>query len=240
MRQVVLDTETTGLEVEQGHRILEIGCVEIVDRRITHKHFHQYVNPERDIDDGALEVHGITRAFLADKPVFSDIWQGLFDFIGESEIIIHNAAFDVAFIDYEMSMIPSSPGRITDYCTIVDSLEIARQKHPDQKNNLDALCKRYGVDNSQRDLHGALLDAEILADVYLMLTGGQVSLSLGSGSESDNSRVSGKETRLDSNRPPLRIIRASAEEIEKHEAKLDEIDKASGGSVWRNIVRSEP
>ncbi|HJL60650.1 MAG TPA: DNA polymerase III subunit epsilon [Pseudomonadales bacterium] len=240
MRQVVLDTETTGLEVEQGHRILEIGCVEIVDRRITHKHFHQYVNPERDIDDGALEVHGITRAFLADKPVFSDIWQGLFDFIGESEIIIHNAAFDVAFIDYEMSMIPSSPGRITDYCTIVDSLEIARQKHPGQKNNLDALCKRYGVDNSQRDLHGALLDAEILADVYLMLTGGQVSLSLGSGSESDNSRVSGKETRLDSNRPPLRIIRASAEEIEKHEAKLDEIDKASGGSVWRNIVRSEP
>jgi DNA polymerase-3 subunit epsilon len=228
------------LEVEQGHRILEIGCVEIVDRRITHKHFHQYVNPERDIDDGALEVHGITRAFLADKPVFSDIWQGLFDFIGESEIIIHNAAFDVAFIDYEMSMIPSSPGRITDYCTIVDSLEIARQKHPGQKNNLDALCKRYGVDNSQRDLHGALLDAEILADVYLMLTGGQVSLSLGSGSESDNSRVSGKETRLDSNRPPLRIIRASAEEIEKHEAKLDEIDKASGGSVWRNIVRSEP
>ncbi len=240
MRQVVLDTETTGLEVEQGHRILEIGCVEIVDRRITHKHFHQYVNPERDIDDGALEVHGITRAFLADKPVFSDIWQGLFDFIGESEIIIHNAAFDVAFIDYEMSMIPSSPGRITDYCTIVDSLEIARQKHPGQKNNLDALCKRYGVDNSQRDLHGALLDAEILADVYLMLTGGQVSLSLGSGSESDNSRVSGKETRLDSHRPPLRIIRASAEEIEKHEAKLDEIDKASGGSVWRNIVRSEP
>ena len=240
MRQVVLDTETTGLEVEQGHRILEIGCVEIVDRRITHNHFHQYVNPERDIDDGALEVHGITRAFLADKPVFSDIWQGLFDFIGESEIIIHNAAFDVAFIDYEMSMIPSSPGRITDYCTIVDSLEIARQKHPGQKNNLDALCKRYGVDNSQRDLHGALLDAEILADVYLMLTGGQVSLSLGSGSESDNSRVSGKETRLDSNRPPLRIIRASAEEIEKHEAKLDEIDKASGGSVWRNIVRSEP
>tara|TARA_B100000959_G_scaffold136399_1_gene143342 strand:- start:2800 stop:3522 length:723 start_codon:yes stop_codon:yes gene_type:complete len=240
LRQVVLDTETTGLEVEQGHRILEIGCVEIVDRRITHKHFHQYVNPERDIDDGALEVHGITRAFLADKPVFSDIWQGLFDFIGESEIIIHNAAFDVAFIDYEMSMIPSSPGRITDYCTIVDSLEIARQKHPGQKNNLDALCKRYGVDNSQRDLHGALLDAEILADVYLMLTGGQVSLSLGSGSESDNSRVSGKETRLDSNRPPLRIIRASAEEIEKHEAKLDEIDKASGGSVWRNIVRSEP
>ena len=240
MRQVVLDTETTGLEVEQGHRILEIGCVEIVDRRITHKHFHQYVNPERDIDDGALEVHGISLAFLADKPVFSDICQGLFDFLGFSEIIIHNAAFDVAFIDYEMSMIPSSPGRITDYCTIVDSLEIARQKHPGQKNNLDALCKRYGVDNSQRDLHGALLDAEILADVYLMLTGGQVSLSLGSGSESDNSRVSGKETRLDSNRPPLRIIRASAEEIEKHEAKLDEIDKASGGSVWRNIVRSEP
>ena len=232
MRQVVLDTETTGLEVEQGHRILEVGCVEIIDRKLTRRHFHQYINPERDIDDGALEVHGISRDFLNDKPVFKDVWEGFCEFVKGAELIIHNAAFDVAFIDHEMKLVSTSLGKITDYCGIIDSLEIARQKHPGQKNNLDALCKRYMVDNSQREMHGALLDAEILADVYLMLTGGQVSLSLGTDSENQASQ---QIHRLDSNRPRLKVIKASVEEAARHEEKLNEIDKISGRSVWRAL-----
>jgi DNA polymerase-3 subunit epsilon len=234
MRQVVLDTETTGLEVGQGHRILEIGCVELVDRKLTNRHFHHYINPQRDIDDGALEVHGITLAFLEDKPLFSDISEALLDFIKGAELVIHNAAFDLSFLNNELALIDQGFGVISDYCTVVDSLEIARRRHPGQKNNLDALCKRYNVDNSQRDLHGALLDAEILADVYLFLTGGQTSLGLShvdSQAESNN---------LSESRPICRegisfkVVRATPEELEAHQKKLDVIEKQSDGDcVWR-------
>ena len=150
MRQVVLDTETTGLEVQAGHRVLEIGCVEMIGRRITRRHFHHYINPQRDIDDGALEVHGITQAFLKDKPVFADIWPGFLEFVDGAELIMHNAAFDVAFINQEMKLLSSGLGVLTDYCTVVDSLELARNKHPGQKNSLDALCKRYSKLKSMR------------------------------------------------------------------------------------------
>lgn len=232
MRQVVLDTETTGLEIEEGHRILEIGCVEIVGRKLTRRHYHQYINPERDIDDGALEVHGITSQFLADKPVFADVWESFLEFVDGSELIIHNAAFDIAFLNSEMQQLSPALGALTDYCTVVDSLELARHKHPGQKNNLDALCKRYSVDNSQRDLHGALLDAEILADVYLLMTGGQVALGLGVEPEERGTKVQAVE--LDKDRSPLRVIRASAEEVSRHESRLDRLDQTSEqGAVWR-------
>jgi DNA polymerase III subunit epsilon len=236
VRQVVLDTETTGLEVEQGHRILEIGCVEIVGRRITRKHFHHYVNPQRGIDEGALEVHGISTEFLADKPVFADIFDSFLDFVKGAELIIHNAAFDIAFIDNEMQLMSPTPGRLSDYCSFIDSLELARHKHPGQKNSLDALCKRYSVDNSQRDLHGALLDAEILADVYLLLTGGQVTLGLG-----DEGRVNqvASEKRLRKDRPSLRVIRADANELRRHDEKLDKLEQASdSGCLWKRLDRN--
>jgi len=232
MRQVVLDTETTGLEIEEGHRVIEIGCVEIVGRKLTRRHYHQYINPDRDIDDGALEVHGITRQFLADKPRFEEVWQAFLEFVDSSELIIHNAGFDIAFLNQEMKLLNPSLGVLTDYCTVVDSLDLARNKHPGQKNNLDALCKRYNVDNSQRELHGALLDAEILADVYLLLTGGQVTLGL--GEESETSSAIGPAMKLDENSPGLKVIRATPEEMAAHEAKLDELDKSSeAGSLWR-------
>ena len=236
MRQVVLDTETTGLEIEEGHRILEVGCVEIVSRKLTRRHYHQYINPERDIDDGALEVHGITREFLKDKPAFGGIWESFLEFVDGSELIIHNAAFDIAFINHEMKMLSSGLGVLTDYCTVVDSLELARNKHPGQKNSLDALCKRYSVDNSQRELHGALLDAEILADVYLLLTGGQVTLSLGDDLETATLRPA--KVRLKTDRPSLRVIKPSPEELEAHNLKLDHLDEVcEEGSAWRKIEK---
>jgi DNA polymerase-3 subunit epsilon len=233
MRQVVLDTETTGLEVAQGHRILEIGCVEIIGRKITRRHFHQYVNPQRDIDDGALEVHGITQRFLKDKPLFADVWESFFEFVKGSELIIHNAAFDIAFINSEMQMLSPELGSLTDYCSVIDSLELARNKHPGQKNNLDALCKRYNVDNAQRDLHGALLDAEILADVYLLLTGGQVTLGLGDENEGV---MSGELKAIDKKRAPLKIIKATPEEMDRHFKKLDQLETSSeSGCVWKEL-----
>lgn len=232
MRQIVLDTETTGLEIQEGHRVIEIGCVEIVGRKLTRRHFHQYINPQRDIDDGALEVHGITRQFLADKPLFGDIWDSFLEFVNGSELVIHNAAFDVAFINQEMKLLSPGLGEITDYCSVVDSLELARNKHPGQKNNLDALCKRYNVDNSQRDLHGALLDAEILADVYLLMTGGQVTLGLGEDQSTTGGRVIART--FSAGRPRLKVIRASEEELTAHETKLDHLDQVSEeGCVWR-------
>ena len=235
MRQVVLDTETTGLEIEEGHRIIEIGCVEIVGRRLTRRHYHQYINPDRDIDDGALEVHGITRQFLEDKPRFGEIWEKFLEFVDGSELIIHNAGFDMAFIDNEMRLLDRALGSLGEHCSVVDSLALARNKHPGQKNNLDALCKRYNVDNSQRELHGALLDAEILADVYLLLTGGQVTLGLGEDSEA--ARSGGPKIRLDANRPRVKVVRATEDELTAHESKLDELDKSSeAGSVWRQSV----
>ncbi len=241
MRQVVLDTETTGLETEEGHRILEVGCVEIIDRRITRRHYHQYINPGREIDDGALEVHGITREFLVDKPRFANIWPDFLEFVQGAELIIHNAAFDVAFINYEMSLMHEDAGVITNHCTIIDSLQIARGKYPGQKNSLDALCKRFSVDNSQRTLHGALLDAEILADVYLLLTGGQVDLMLDVGGGENSDQDLHSPSRLDADRSPLRVIKANDQELELHQRKLDEIEQQSGQpSMWRKSESAEP
>lgn len=234
MRQIVLDTETTGLETSQGHRIIEIGCVEIMNRRLTGKHYHQYINPEREVDAGAQAVHGISNAMLADKPVFARIADEFLQFIGDAELIIHNAAFDIGFIDYEMNMLRPGFGSITNRCHVVDTLLMARAKHPGQKNNLDALCKRYGVDNSQRELHGALLDAEILADVYLLMTGGQTALSLGGNqSKEDGGESLNEIRRLPAGRTPLPVIYASDQELVAHEQKLAAIAKSSGDNcVW--------
>jgi len=235
MRQVVLDTETTGLEPEAGHRVIEIGAVELVDRKPTGRHLHRYVNPQRQVDDGALSVHGITNDFLADKPLFADIAGELLEFIDGAELIIHNAQFDVAFLDYELGRLPHLRRRVEDRCTVVDTLAIARHKHPGQKNSLDALCRRYDVDNSQRVLHGALLDAEILADVYLMMTGGQTALF---AAEETETAAVGPDTfeivRLAAERPRLRVVVATASEMERHGMLLDELDKQSHGTcVWR-------
>lgn len=242
MRQVVLDTETTGLEPERGHRIIELGAVELVDRKPTGRRFNRYVNPQRDIDDGALAVHGITMAFLADKPTFADVAEELLDFIDGAELVIHNSAFDIAFLDHELSLLPQPTRRVADVCTVVDTLALARHRHPGQKNSLDALCRRYGVDNSQRDLHGALLDAEILADVYLLMTGGQTALFVVDQMESPEHR---SDTfvivRLPEDRPRLRVVAASETELERHDAVLDELDRyahASGGCVWRRVARA--
>ena len=230
MRQVVLDTETTGLEVSQGHKIIEIGCVEIIDRRLSGRHYHQYINPQRDIDQGAIEVHGITNDFLKDKPIFAQIADEFLAFINDAELIIHNAPFDVGFLNYELSGYKASLGSITDYASVLDTLVMARQKHPGQRNSLDALCQRYYVDNSQRDLHGALLDAEILADVYLLMTGGQTNLLLGSEEASDDtnniSQPAVRAIELE-NRAALRVIRANASELEAHEQRLTAIAKLS-------------
>lgn len=238
MRQVVLDTETTGLEPSQGHRIIEIGCVEMINRRLTGRHYHQYINPEREIDQGAIEVHGISNEFLADKPVFSQIADDFMAFIKGAELVIHNAPFDIGFIDYELALHGGQYTRTCDYCSIIDSLVLARDKYPGQKNNLDALCKRHGVDNSHRDLHGALLDAEILADVYLLMTGGQTSLLLNAENEQDGQ--AGGETMLRSsasiNTENLIVIPASAEEEEAHKQFLDLLDKKSGqATLWRQV-----
>ena len=232
MRQVVVDTETTGLEVEAGHRILEVGCVEIIDRRLTGQHLHHYINPEREIDDGALEVHNITRDFLRDKPKFAEIWEEFLDFVQGSELIIHNAPFDLGFLNYEMSLISPDLGKLKDYCQVVDSLELARSKHPGQKNNLDSLCKRYNVDNSQRELHGALLDAELLAEVYLLLTGGQEGLGLDEAAPAVAQAIQG----ISKDRPALKVIKASDEEVKMHNQRLDQLDKSSAdGSLWRQL-----
>jgi len=239
MRQIVLDTETTGLETSQGHRIIEIGCVELFNRRLTGRHYHQYINPEREVDAGAFQVHGISNEMLADKPKFAQIFDEFMAFVGDADLIIHNAAFDIGFINYEFSRLNPRLTTIDTNRTIIDSLLLARAKHPGQKNNLDALCKRYGVDNSQRDLHGALLDAEILADVYLLMTGGQTALSLG-GNQSNN-KESGSAVseirRLPSTRKPLPVLIASAEELVVHEEKLASINKSSGGNcIWLKEV----
>jgi DNA polymerase-3 subunit epsilon len=178
MRQILLDTETTGLEVSQGHRIIEIGCIELIDRRVTGNHWHYYFNPDREVDIGAFEVHGISNDFLQDKPRFTELAEDFHRYVEGAELVIHNAAFDVGFLNHELSLLESPLAPLEACCTVLDTLQLARQKHPGQKNNLDALCKRYDIDNSQRSLHGALLDARILADVYLAMTGGQTSLGL--------------------------------------------------------------
>jgi DNA polymerase-3 subunit epsilon len=236
MRQIVLDTETTGLETSQDHRIIEIGCVELVNRKLTGKHYHQYINPQRKVDEGAMQVHGITDEFLEDKPLFENIVDGFLAFVGDAELVIHNAPFDVGFIDHELSKLPKYPKSIAGVCSIVDTLAVARNKHPGQRNNLDALCKRYAVDNSQRDLHGALLDAEILADVYLVMTGGQVNLNINdqSSAEKGSSETTSSIRRLSADRPSLRVIKATESELKSHQQKLETIKNASGQCVWQD------
>ena len=235
MRQIVLDTETTGLEVSQGHRIIEIGCVELVNRRLTGIHFHHYINPRREIDQGAIEVHGITNDFLADKPEFETIARAFLDFVKGAELIIHNAPFDLGFLNAELQRLPYPEGGLEEVCPVIDTLVMARGKHPGQRNSLDALCQRYAVDNSQRDLHGALRDAEILADVYLAMTGGQTALQLSdSGNDAAGQARAEKISRLPGGRAALPVIEASAEERAAHEAQLDAIAAANGGRVlWR-------
>ena len=227
MRQVVLDTETTGLEVREGHRIIEIGCIEIVGRRLTERRLHHYVNPERDSDDGALAVHGITREFLADKPKFADIAHELLDFVRDAEVIIHNAAFDVEFLDAEFARIGKPP--FAQQCNLVtDSLRLARDLHPGKRNSLDALCERYAVSNAHRTLHGALLDAGLLAEVYLAMTRGQDTLVMDLGGLAAFADVGPIDV------SKLIVLRATPEEDAAHEAVLAAIEQDSARpSVWR-------
>ena len=239
MRQIVLDTETTGLEPSQGHRIIEIGCVELIDRKLTGRHYHQYINPEREIDDGAAEVHGITSEFLADKPVFADIAEEFLEFIKGAELIIHNAPFDVGFIDHEFKLLDQGHPKVSAICGVIDTIVMARKKHPGQKNNLDALCKRYGVDNSARDLHGALLDSEILADVYLLMTGGQTALSLGADDEGSAEGGQINFNRVSSDRRPLKVIRAGGDELVAHQQTLQQLQESSGQCVWLEMEHRE-
>jgi len=236
VRQVVLDTETTGLEPEQGHRIIEIGCIELRNRRPSGRSYHQYINPQRDLDPGAVDVHGLTAEFLADKPTFAEVVDDFLEFTSGAELIIHNAPFDIGFINNEFRLLEPSRGDIETVCSVLDSLVLARKRHPGQRNSLDALCKRYGVDNSRRELHGALLDAQLLAEVYLAMTGGQVTLSLGRkrgrpGQRQDGVRPVDRTAGL-----TLAVPRADDVEIAAHNACLDALDESSGGHcVWRRI-----
>lgn len=230
MRQVLLDTETTGLEPENGHRIIEIGALEMEDRRLTGREFHVYINPERAIDDGALEVHGLTEEFLADKPRFAEIVDDFLEFVEGTEVIIHNAPFDLGFLDYEIRLLGRDGPLFSSTVSVLDTLELARDLHPGQRNNLDALCRRYEVDNSNRTLHGALLDAGILADVYLAMTGGQADLGLSLEQQAgDTSEHEGFEVR---ERPALRVLRASASELDAHRKRLQAISDQAGECLW--------
>lgn len=232
MRQIVLDTETTGIDPKEGHRIIEIGCVEVIGRKLTGNHFHVYINPQREIEQEAIEVHGITNEFLADKPLFADVAHDFIEFIRGAQLVIHNAPFDVGFMDHEFAMHAGSRGTVTsEICSVLDSLVLARQMHPGQKNNLDALCRRYGIDNSHRELHGALLDAEILADVYLLMTGGQTKLNLAGNSANDGDEMAVRRIARNGNK--LKVIKASADELVQHEARLDIVEKAGGQCLWR-------
>ena len=233
MRQIVLDTETTGLEPSQGHRIIEIGCVELFDRRPTGNNFHQYLQPDRRIDPGAIEVHGITDEFLADKPRFHDIVEDLVAYLKGAELVIHNAPFDVGFINHELALLQGGHPALEEFCTVTDTLMMARRMHPGQRNSLDALCGRYEIDNTRREKHGALLDAEILADVYLAMTGGQVDLGL--SLEARPAHGAQETSRADRERPALRVLRASDAERQNHEQRLAAIEKSSGKCLWLEI-----
>jgi DNA polymerase-3 subunit epsilon len=231
-RIVVLDTETTGLNPQEGHRIIEIGCVELINRRITGKRFHTYINPGRDIDVGAIEVHGITTQFLKDKPRFGDILDDFITFISGAELVIHNAPFDVGFINHEFSLLNDKARTVEEFSTVFDTLTFARKKHPGQRNSLDALCKRYSIDNSHRELHGALLDAEILADVFLLMTGGQSSLlDEGEKTQQESGNIH-KPRQLISNRQALAVIYPTEQELTEHQRRLDAIGVATGFSIW--------
>ncbi len=231
MRQIILDVETTGLQTTEGHRIIEVGCVELINRKFTQKQFHQYINPNRDIEEGALAVHGITQEFLQGKPFFADIVNELFEFIQGAELIIHNAPFDVGFLNYEFGLAKKN-WKVDEYCRVIDTLVIARQLHVGQRNGLDALCKRYGIDNSQRELHGALLDAHLLAQVYLAMTGGQGSLfdevqPIEAAAE-QQARVARRKKSVQRD---LIVMPATVEELMSHEEKLQKM-AAKGKCVW--------
>ena len=231
MRQIVLDTETTGLDWRNGDRVIEIGCVELLDRGLTGRHYHVYINPGRGIDAEAVAVHGITEEFLADKPKFSDIVADFEDFVRDAELVIHNASFDVGFLNMELERLGPAWGRTEDYCTVFDTLPLAREMHPGQRNSLDALCKRYDVSNAHRERHGALLDAELLAEVYLAMTGGQATLALDAGRRQE--RHPGAQARPLQRPSSLVVVMPSAEELAAHEQALKAVDKASRGQcVW--------
>ncbi|MFC5435220.1 DNA polymerase III subunit epsilon [Rhodanobacter umsongensis] len=234
MRQIVLDTETTGLEVRQGHRLVEIACIEMVERRLTGRHYQTYLNPQRAIDEGARLVTGIEDEFLLDKPLFAHVVDEFLAFIDGAELIIHNASFDIGFLDAELARLGNGFGRIGDRCRVLDTLAMARERYPGQRNSLDALCKRLGVDNSRREMHGGLIDAQLLADVYLGMTSGQVAFDLGfeSGAEQQGAvPVAPLVLRV---RPF--VLRASPDELLQHEQRLDALDKGGEGqSVWRRL-----
>lgn len=247
MRQIVLDTETTGLDPAEGHRIIEIGCVELINRRPTGNNYHQYVRPEREIDEGALDVHGISNELLADKPLFRDVAQDFLKYVKGAQLVIHNAPFDVGFLNHEFGLMAAdqlegatTTIKVEDHCLIEDTLQLARRLHPGQKNDLDSLCKRYSIDNTQRTFHGALLDAEILADAYLAMTGGQTALFEEGVGSMHLGAAKFEIRRLDPNRPALLVIRASDEELTAHRAWLEELDKQTEGRcVWRQIATSQ-
>jgi DNA polymerase-3 subunit epsilon len=234
MRQVVLDTETTGLEVRQGHRLIEIACVEMVERRLTGRHYQTYLNPDRSIDEGARQVTGIEDEFLLDKPRFAEVVDEFLAFIDGAELIIHNASFDIGFLDAELARLESGVGRIGDRCSVLDTLVLARECYPGQRNSLDALCRRLGVDNSRRDLHGGLIDAQLLADVYLAMTSGQGAFELGfEGDAEKRDATAALPVTLDSR--PL-VLRATADERAAHERRLNGLDgNGAVGSVWRRL-----
>ena len=239
MRQVVLDTETTGLEVEQQHRVIEIGCVELFNRRLTGRRFHRYLNPERDIDEGAQAVHGLSREQLSKEPTFAQVHAEFLEFVQGAELLIHNAPFDVAFLDAEfgrLGAVVATPLKVADFCRVLDTLALARQMHPGQRNSLDALCKRYSVDNSHREYHGALLDARILAEVYLAMTGGQATFTLSEQSDTALKRARQAALQRFSQGVRIVVVRASGEELAAHEHALALLDKASrGNTVWRRL-----
>ncbi len=239
LRQIALDTETTGLEPEKGHRIIEIGCVEIIDRRLTGNNFHVYINPERDVDKGAEAVHGLTSAFLADKPVFSSIFSALKEYIDGAQLIIHNAPFDLGFLNHETKLLDKKLATVERYCSIVDTLLLARKMHPGQKNSLDALCKRYNVNNTHREWHGALIDAELLARVYLAMTGGQTSLFGSTSNErsSDAEQLqSGFTNQQIAHNHTHRVIYATADELALHEQRVQQLVKKSRGvNLWETM-----
>ena len=227
-RQIVLDTETTGLEPSQGHKIIEIGCVEMVNRRLTGNNYHQFLQPDRDIDEGAQAVHGISNESLADKPRFADVVRDFIDYLDGAELIIHNAPFDVGFIDHEFKLAGEEYGKVATYCTVIDTLVMARKMRPGKKNNLDILCKEYEVNNAHRELHGALLDAELLSEVYLRMTGGQSALLL-DDEVNDAAGINASSKKLSSNRKPIRIIQATDEELQAHQAIIEKMD---GVNLW--------
>ena len=227
-RQIVLDTETTGLEPSQGHKIIEIGCVEMVNRRLTGNNYHQFLQPDREIDEGAQAVHGISNESLADKPRFADVVRDFIDYLDGAELIIHNAPFDVGFIDHEFKLAGEEYGKVATYCTVIDTLVMARKMRPGKKNNLDILCKEYDVNNAHRELHGALLDAELLSEVYLRMTGGQSALLL-DDEVSDAAGTNASSKKLSSNRKPIKIIQATDEELQAHQVIIEKMD---GVNLW--------